>query len=259
MRPNRPLPPAAAARQPHMTAVHSLGSPSTKPPETGWPTPPDGWHAGNTQQTGPRAPNPPTLTALAAVADGTTGKLAVYWSAPATDATHDAASGYNLRFSIAGANTWTTIAGATPGQLLTALAAATSYDVEVQATNAAASPSAWSAKLAASTYGVSITWGSWTAGSSQTHGAAVAPNGGVNFFAVAAPTTPAAQVLAWSASNTTPPSSGFITAGSTGTTNQFGNWFNAPSSTGTFYLWAMSNDGSGNVIGALASGAIVVA
>jgi hypothetical protein len=80
----------------------------------------------------------------------------------------------------------------------------------------------------------------------------------VNIFAVAAPTTVTGAVFAWSAGNSNVPATGLISTTADGQTNGWGQWFNAPATTGTFYLWALAQ-GAGNVtIGALVSSAITV-
>ena len=74
------------------------------------------WSATRTATTssaGPFAPNAPAIASVATTPDGTAGKLVVAWPAPAVDATHGAATGYNLRSSPTGAGTWTTVSGAT--------------------------------------------------------------------------------------------------------------------------------------------------
>jgi hypothetical protein len=219
------------------------------------------WSATSTQTTatsGPNAPNAPAISSVAAPPDGTNSKLAVTWTAPAVDGTHAAATGYNLRSSPSGAGTWTTVSGVTSPYTLTGLAGATAIDVEVQATNAAASPSAWSSITTGTTWGCTVTWGSWQAAAAQTHNAPVAPNTGVNIFAVAAPTAVSAAVFAWSAGNTTVPTTGLIATTTDGQTNGWGQWFNAPATTGTFYLWALPQGAGSTVIGALVSAAITV-
>jgi len=108
------------------------------------------WSAVSTLTTGaagPQAPNAPVIASVVPPADGTNSELAVTWTAPATDSTHDAATGYNLRYSPSGAGTWTTVAGVTSPYTITGLGGGAAIDVEVQATNAAPSAGAWSATL----------------------------------------------------------------------------------------------------------------
>jgi hypothetical protein len=219
------------------------------------------WSATSTLTTasaGPYAPNAPAITAVAPPADGTNSKLTITWTAPAVDGTHGAATGYNLRSSPSGAGTWTTVSGVTSPYTLTGLAGGGAIDVEVQGTNAAASPGAWTSITTATTWGCTVTWGSWQAGASQIHNTSVAPNTGVNIFAVAAPTAVTGASFVWSAGNTTVPTTGLIAATTDGQTNGWGQWFNAPATTGTFYLWALPQGAGSVTIGALVSSAITV-
>ncbi len=224
-------------------------------------TGPGPWSATATLATaipGPFAPNVPSIVSVAPVADGTVTKLAVAWTAPSADSTHGAATGYNLRYSPSGAGTWTTVTGVSSPATITGLNGGTAYDVQAQATNAAASPSAWSASTTASTWGATVAPGGWVPASTQTHGAAIAPNGGANLIAVAAPTAVTGGAFAWSASNTTMPTSGLIGGGADGVTNGWGQWFNAPATAGTYYLWLLAQAGGGATSGALVTGPIVV-
>jgi hypothetical protein len=211
-----------------------------------------------TAATGPYAPNAPAITSVAPPADGTNSKLTVTWTAPAVDGTHAAATGYNLRCSPSGAGTWTTVSGVTSPYTLTGLSGASAIDVEVQGTNAAASPGAWSAITTGTTWGCTVVWGTWQAGASQTHNTPVAPNTGVNIFAAAAPTAVTAVSFAWSAGNATVPTASLISAITDGQTNGWGQWFSAPATTGTFYVWALPQGAGGVTIGALVSTAITV-
>lgn len=219
------------------------------------------WSATSTLTTaaaGPYAPNVPAIASVAAPADGTVTKLTVTWTASATDGTHGAATGYNLRYSPAGAATWTTVTGATSPATLTGLSGAAAYDVAVQGSNAAASPGAWSAAATASTWGATVAPGNWVPATSQTHGASVAPNGGAQLVAVAAPTAVGGAAFAWSPSNTAVPASGLISGGADGQANGWGQWFNAPSTAGTYYLWLLAQSTGGVTTGALATGPIAV-
>ena len=210
-----------------------------------------------TASTGPYAPNAPSISSVAAPPDGSNSKLVVVWSAPAVDGTHGAATGYNLRTSPHGANTWTTVSAVSSPYTVTGQSGGASIDVQVQATNAAASPSAWSATIAATTWGATVTPGGWQPAATQVHGTSVAPNGGVQMFAVPAPTSVTSASFAWSSSNTVVPTSGLISAPSDGQTNGWGNWFNAPATAGTYYLWSLAQ-GAGGTIGALVGSVITV-
>jgi len=211
-----------------------------------------------TTAAGPYAPNAPVIASVAPPVDGTNSKLTVTWTAPATDSTHGAATGYNVRFSPSGAGSWTTVSGVTSPYTLTGLAGGTAIDVEVQATNAAASPGAWSAATTSSTWGATVAPGVWTAAASQVHGASVAPNGGVMMVAAAAPTTVSGTAFAWSASNTVMPTTGLIAASPDGQTNGWAQYFNAPATAGTFYLWMLAQGAGGATTGALVTTAITV-
>lgn len=224
-------------------------------------TGPGPWSATMTLATavpGPSAPNAPSIVNVAPVADGTVTKLAVTWSAPAADSTHGAATGYNLRYGPSGSGSWTTLAGVSSPATIAGLIGGTAYDVQVQASNAALNPSAWSASTTASTWGATVAAGGWVPASTQTHGAAIAPNGGANLIAVAAPTAVTGGAFAWSASNTAVPTSGLVAGGADGVTNGWGQWFNAPATAGTYYLWLLAQAGGGVTSGALVTGPIVV-
>jgi hypothetical protein len=219
------------------------------------------WSATSTLTTasaGPFAPNAPAIASVAPPPDGTAGKLAVAWTAPAVDSTHGAATGYNLRYSPSGAGTWTTVSGVTSPYVLTGLAGAAAIDVEVQGTDAAASPGAWSATVTATTWGVTIVPGNWVPAASQVHNTSVAPNGGANMIATPAPTAVSGAAFAWSASASVAPTSGLIAAAANGQTNGWGQWFNAPATAGTYYLWMLAQGSGGATIGALAGSAITV-
>ena len=211
-----------------------------------------------TAAVGPCSPGAPTVASAAPPPDGTATKLAVAWSAPTTDGTHGAATGYNLRYSVSGTGSWTTVTGVSSPATLTGLSGATAYDVQVQGTNAATSPGAWSGSTTATTWGATVAPGNWVPSSSQTHGAAIAPNGGAQSVAVAAPTAVTGGAFAWSSGNTVVPTSGLISGGADGQTNGWGQWFNAPSTAGTYYLWLLAQGAGGSTIGALATGPITV-
>jgi hypothetical protein len=203
-------------------------------------------------------PNAPAIGAVAPLPDGTATNLTVSWTAPAIDGTHGAATGFNVRSSPAGTGTWTTVSGVSSPHTLTGLAGAAAIDVEVQATNAAASPSAWSAATTGRTWGATIVPGNWVAAPAQVHGASVSPNGGVQMIALAAPTAVVAAAFAWSASPSTLPTSGLIVAPSDGQINGWGQYINAPATAGTFYLWMLAQGADGSTTGALVTSAITV-
>jgi Fibronectin type III domain len=220
-----------------------------------------GWSAITTlttAATGPSAPNAPAITNVAPPPNGTTSQLTVTWTAPAVDSTHGAATGYNLRSSPTGAGTWTTVTGVTSPYTLTGLSGAAAIDIEIQATNAAASPGPWSPATTGTTWGATVVPASWSAAASQVQNTSVAPNGGVNFTAAAAPTGVTGGAFAWSVSQTTLPTTGLIAATTDGQTNGWGQWFNTPDTAGTFYLWMLAQGAGGVTTGALVTSAIVV-
>jgi len=211
-----------------------------------------------TASAGPYPPNTPAIAGIAPPVDGTVTKLTVTWSAPTVDGSHGAATGYNIRTSPHGANTWTVVSTVTSPYTITGLGGATTIDVQVQATNAASGPSAWSSIGTGTTWGATVAPGGWQPATSQVHNTSVAPNGGVQLFAVAAPTAVTGASFAWSTSNTTVPTSGLIAAPSDGQTNGYGQYFNAPATAGTYYLWSLAQGAGSTTIGAWVSGSITV-
>ena len=110
----------------------------------------------------------------------------------------------------------------------------------------------------ARTWGATVAQGTWAAAATQVHGTSVAPNGGVQMTAVAAPTALTGGAFAWSASNTAVPTTGLITAPSDGQSNGYGQYFNAPATPGTYYLWLLAQGAGGTTTGALVTSAITV-
>jgi len=211
-----------------------------------------------TAATGSYAPNAPVIAGVAPASDGTNTKLIITWTASVLDSSHNAATGYNLRSSPHGAGTWTTVTGVTNPYTVTGLPGATAIDLEVQGTNAAASPGAWSAIATGTTWGTTVVPGTWTVAAAQVHAQNVTPNGGANMIATPAPTTVTGAVFAWSASNTTVPTTGLIAAAADGQTNGWGQYFAAPATAGTFYLWSLAQGAGSTTIGALVTSAITV-
>ena len=207
---------------------------------------------------GPYAPGTPAIASVVPPPDGTATNLTVVWTAPTVDGTHGTATAYNVRYSPSGAGTWTTVSGVSSPYTITGLTGATAIDVEVQASNAAPSPGPWSAMTTCSTWGATVAQGGWVAATSQVHGASVAPNGGVQMTAAAAPTAVTGAAFAWSTGNTTVPSSGLTAASADGQTNGWGQYLNAPATAGTYYLWMLAQDTGGATIGALVTSAITV-
>ncbi|HEY7577671.1 MAG TPA: fibronectin type III domain-containing protein [Acetobacteraceae bacterium] len=218
------------------------------------------WSATSTLTTGagPAAPNQPSITAVAPPPDGTAGALTVNWTAPATDSAHGPAAGYNLRYSASGAGNWTTVPGVASPCTITGLAGATAIEVELQAIDAAGSPGAWSASVTGITWGATVVPSNWIAAATQVHGTSVAPNGGVNMTATAAPTAVTGAAFAWSDSPSAVPVTNLIAAGPDGQPNGWGAFLDAPATPGTFYLWMLAQGSGGATIGALVSPAITV-
>jgi hypothetical protein len=209
--------------------------------------------------TGSAAPNVPGAVGVAPPPTGTADRLTVTWTAPAVDGTHGAANGYNLRYSPAGAGTWTTVTGVTTSPyVITGLTGASAIDVEVQATSAIAGSSAWSAITSGKTWGITVVPGNWTAAATQVHGTNVAPYGGVQLTATAAPTAVTGANFAWSPTNSAIPTTGLITAAPDGQQNGWGQYISAPATSGTFYLWMLAQGAGGVTCGALVSSAISV-
>lgn len=219
-----------------------------------------GWSSTSTLATasGSAAPNAPSITTVLAPADGTATKLTVTWTAPAADSSHSSASGYNLRHRTQSGGSWSTVSDVTSPYTITGLAGGTVIDIEIQAVNAAGSPSAWSGIVTGVTWGATVAPGNWTAEDTQVHSASVAPFGGVQLTAAAAPTEVTGAAFAWSGSGTVLPTANLITAGPDGQTNGWGQYFNAPATPGTYYLWMLAQGSGDAVIGALVSPAITV-
>lgn len=92
----------------------------------------------------PNIPPAPSLT------QGAGGDLTASWATPPVDSSHGAATGFNLQFSLAGANAWTVLSNVASPHVLVGLTAGTAYDVQVRSLNAAGA-SAWSATSTLST------------------------------------------------------------------------------------------------------------
>ena len=76
--------------------------------------------------------------------------------------------------------------------------------------------------------------------------------------ATPAPTTVTAAAFAWSAGNTTVPTTGLIAAPSDAQLDGWGQWFSSPATAGSYYLWMLAQDAGGATIGALVTSAITV-
>jgi hypothetical protein len=62
----------------------------------------------------------------------------------------------------------------------------------------------------------------------------------------------------WSTNQSTLPTSGLIAAPADGQTNGWGQYFSAPATPGTYYLWLLAQGAGGVTTGALVTGAITV-
>ncbi|MEJ0019703.1 MAG: fibronectin type III domain-containing protein [Acetobacteraceae bacterium] len=195
-------------------------------------------------------------TALAAgAATGTTMPLT--WTAPASGG---AVATYTARWSPAGTNTWTVVAGIVGASTtITGLSLSTSYDFEVSAVNAGGS-SAWTAAVTAAT----TSGGNYllTAGFAPTAGTTWQVNlGGIivntNDNSVAGDgshTVPASVSHAFSLSNSVVPTTGFqgvASQFSNGGHNWWGTYMTAPATPGNYYIWAVAKDAGANVVATL--------
>ena len=218
------------------------------------------WSAASTLTTaaGQSAPNTPAISQIVPPPDGANTNLLVTWTAPTPDGTHGVAAGYNLRYRTSGAGSWTTVSGVSSPYTLIGLTGATAIDVAIQATNALGNPSTWTDPVTASTWGATVVPGDWSAATTQVHGANVAPNGGVNLTATPAPTAVTGASFAWSSSASSVPTANLIAAAPDGKSNGWGQYFAAPATPGTYYLWMLAQGSGGATIGALVSPAITV-
>jgi hypothetical protein len=80
----------------------------------------------------------------------------------------------------------------------------------------------------------------------------------VQMVVVPAPTAVSGAAFAWSASNSTIPTTGLIVAAGDGATNGWAQYFSAPATAGTFYLWSLAQGAGAATTGALVTSAIVV-
>jgi prophage DNA circulation protein len=212
--------------------------------------------------TGSAPPNVPLIGSVAPTLDGTTSKLAVTWAAPAPDGTHDAATGYDLQWSMHAAGAWTLVSNVSSGTVIAGLTAGTSYDVQVRAKNGSTnSPSAWSSTMTASTNSLTVVWGSLGPTSPVSHTGSW-PAGGLNFLVGSTPPAGTVGWIGYSATASPVPATGLngpISAGTGGSGgNSFGLYLNPPATAGIWYVFAILKNSGGGVIGALVSGSITV-
>ncbi len=135
-----------AATDQRMAAVHALGHPNSPAPQTAWEPPELAQGGGSTAPAVTAAPAalPPNAPSLPVLAQGTGSDLIITWTAPAVDPAHGAATGFALRHSAAGAETWTVVQAVSNPYELSDLPSAAAVDVQLQAANASGL-SMWSA------------------------------------------------------------------------------------------------------------------
>jgi hypothetical protein len=129
-----------------MAAIHALGHPNSPAPRTAWEPPELAQGGGSTAPavTAVPAALPPNAPSIPVLAQGTGSDLIVTWTAPAVDPAHGAATGFALRHSPAGVETWTVVQAVSNPYELSDLPSAAAVDVQLQATNASGL-SMWSA------------------------------------------------------------------------------------------------------------------
>ncbi len=81
---------------------------------------------------------------------------------------------------------------------------------------------------------------------------------GFSITAAAAPTAVTGAAFAWSVSPSVRPTTNLIAAATDGQTNGWGQYFTAPATSGTYYLWMLAQGSGGVTTGALVSSAITV-
>jgi Fibronectin type III domain len=185
--------------------------------------------------------NPPALpgqvTGLSA-GSPTTSSIALAWSVPGSGG---GASSYTVQYRVSGGSAWTIFAFglSTTTEIVTGLAAGTTYDFQVSAVNATGSGQA-SAVTSASTVSASgtvtsVTWNMVPSGS-YTHG--------VGSIGVNAHVNPANATLqfGFSTSSTTPPPN--WTVATYVNTDLWGAYVSTPATAGTWYAWVEGTDGS---------------
>jgi hypothetical protein len=190
-------------------------------------------------------------TALALGAAGSSSQT-LSWSASSSGG---AAASFNIRYSPASASNWTTLAGITvTTTTVTGLAAATAYDFEVQAVNAAGT-SAWTAAVTGTTAvqgNYLLTPFAPAAGFTAAHGT----NGiiaQVNDNSAAGDgghTVPHAVNVAWATSSTVMPTTGMqstVPYSNVGH-NLWVTYANGPTAGGTWASWGIAYDTSSNIV-----------
>lgn len=205
------------------------------------------------------APNVPTGVTIGTI---TNASAALSWTAPATDATHGAATSYTVQWRVTGTSAWTQQTGiSTTSATVTGLIASTQYDLQVQAVNAAGS-SAFTTTVNAITAasGGNYLMGSgfqpYAAGTSYAHASTV-PSANVTDMTTSGDgshTAPANVFFGWSASATVAPTG---TTDMTAAQGQFANgghnyWYlynlPTPATAGTYFMWAVGVNTSGTIV-----------
>ena len=173
----------------------------------------------------------------------TTSAITVSWQAPSTGG---AVASYIVQYRLTGATSWTnstSVVGATNYQL-TALQAATSYDIVVQAQNTAGTGTASSiltaatSTMAASQSVNSITWNLLPSGT-YVHG-----TGSIGINAQISPVSSPVQ-FGFSLSASTPPTSW---TAAVPYNNLWAQYVPTPPTAGNWYVWGEGLDGSGRTV-----------
>ena len=201
------------------------------------------------------APGTPTgLTAGSA----TSNSIALSWTAPASGGS---GASYNVQYQLQSGGSWTQISGISgTSYTVTGLASSTAYNFQVQAVNGGLT-SSWTSTVVGTTIAPSnydLTWTGTMNTNIPLSGSTFTPSQGaivaqVNDNSASGDgnhTVPAAVYFAWSASNTTMPTAGYISTVQY-TNNGHNLWvqyINAPASAGSYYLWAIAENSSGAVV-----------
>jgi hypothetical protein len=174
----------------------------------------------------------------------TLNSVGLTWDAPSHGG---AVAAYTVLRRTAGATQWTIAAsGVIPASVaVSGLMPGTAYEFDVVATNAAG-PGPTSRYVSAKTFSTAIGWGFMPPAGTYLHS-----SGGIPVNVTTAPNPPGIN-FGWSLSNLTLPTA--VTAGGLFNGNYWGDYLNAPAVAGTYYLWVLASDGSGQLI----SGPIVI-
>ncbi len=207
------------------------------------------WTAIGNAPTLPNPPGAPLGLTPGAVPDGSTGKLALAWSAPASGGTP---TGYTVLQRPHAGGAWAIVATVTAtSATLTGLTGGTAYDVAVIAANAAG-PGPMSAVVTGTPY--SSTFAFSTEPNPVTHGAS-----GIAYVVTASPNPNGAAGegidFSWSSSaSVNTRTGGVLTADNAGgypfNGNSWGQYLTAPSAPGTWFVWAVARDGTGGIASA---------